>query len=424
MARWIETLNTYNFEIRHRPGRQHGNANGLSRRQCFPCSYCSKQDQKEIDNSDETSVEFLRMAKVQDTHETSCSNKTDSAMWYEHKTNQEMFEAQKSDNVLFNLYRLKSDNNNRPEWADVALQDVKLKKYWYQWDRIVLINNVLYRKWINATTEENFGVPCQMHSGQGRQFESGLFKELCAKLKIDKTRTTSFRPQSNGLVERYNRTLENTSSKYISKNQRDWNEQLPWALMAYNSSEHETTKFSSSMLMLGREIQLPVDLIYGPHPQKIEYPDETGSLNDYSVEELIVEAPIIVPEEPIVTATTETHTAIMRDSRHLELPAIGDEVRPEDRFQAPPSRFQCSYEASKCMEKETQTEELQQQQISTQTEDRRVVLVTTATKTRRVVKIEKEVQTTEDSRIVVEKDTEEEFYLDHEEESMDFDFYH
>ncbi|VDI58074.1 Hypothetical predicted protein [Mytilus galloprovincialis] len=92
-----------------------------------------------------------------------------------------------------------------------------------------------------------FGIPCQMHSDQGRQFESGLFKELCAKLKIDKTRTTSFRPQSNGLVERYNRTLENTISKYISKNQRDWDEQLPWALMAYNSSEHETTKFSPSM---------------------------------------------------------------------------------------------------------------------------------------------------------------------------------
>ncbi|VDH89710.1 Hypothetical predicted protein [Mytilus galloprovincialis] len=38
-----------------------------------------------------------------------------------------------------------------------------------------------------------------------------------------------------------------------------------------------------------------------------------------------------------------------KDSRHLALPAIGDEVCPEDRFQAPPSRFQCSYEASKCM---------------------------------------------------------------------------
>ncbi|CAC5415986.1 unnamed protein product [Mytilus coruscus] len=154
MAIWLETLNTYNFEIRHRPDRQHGNADGLSRRQCFSCSYCSKQDKKEIDNSDETSVEFLRMAKVQDSQETFCSNKADSAMWYEHKTNQEMFEAQKIDNVSFNLYRLKSDNNYRPEWADVALQDVKILVS-MQWDRIVSINNVFYRKWINATTEES-----------------------------------------------------------------------------------------------------------------------------------------------------------------------------------------------------------------------------------------------------------------------------
>ena len=47
------------------------------------------------------------------------------------------------------------ENKDRPDWADVAIENVKLKKYWSQWDRILLINNVLYRKWINTTTEEN-----------------------------------------------------------------------------------------------------------------------------------------------------------------------------------------------------------------------------------------------------------------------------
>jgi hypothetical protein len=68
----------------------------------------------------------------------------------------------------------------------------------------------------------------------------GKFK----KFSIDKTRTTAFRPQSDGLVERFNRTLEDILSKYVSQNQKDWDEQLPWALMAYRSSEHDTTKFS------------------------------------------------------------------------------------------------------------------------------------------------------------------------------------
>lgn len=127
-----------------------------------------------------------------------------------------------------------------------------------------------------------FGVPRQIHTDQGRQFESGLFKELCKKFSIDKTRTTPFRHQRDGLVERFNRTLEDILSKYVSQNQKDWDEQLPWALMAYRSSEHDTTKFSPCMLMLGREIELPVDLIYGPHPQSEEFPDETQAVFAYS----------------------------------------------------------------------------------------------------------------------------------------------
>ena len=125
-------------------------------------------------------------------------------------------------------------------------------------------------------------MPRQIHTDQGRQFESGLFKELCKKFSIDKTRTTALRPQSDGLVERFNRTLEDILSKYISQNQKDWDDQLPWVLMAYRSSEHDTTKFSPCMLMIGREIELPVDLIYGPHPQSEEFPGETPAVFAYS----------------------------------------------------------------------------------------------------------------------------------------------
>ena len=127
-----------------------------------------------------------------------------------------------------------------------------------------------------------FCVPRQIHTDQGRQFEYGIFKELSKKWSLDKTRTTAFRPQSDGLVECFNRTLEDILSKYVSQNQKDWDEQLPWELMAYGSSEHDTTKFSPCMLMLGREIELPEDLIYGPHPQSEKCPDETQAVFAYS----------------------------------------------------------------------------------------------------------------------------------------------
>lgn len=52
-----------------------------------------------------------------------------------------------------------------------------------------------------------FGVPHELHSDQGREFESAVFRECCSLLGIKKTRTTPQRPQSDGMVERYNRTL-------------------------------------------------------------------------------------------------------------------------------------------------------------------------------------------------------------------------
>ena len=50
--------------------------------------------------------------------------------------------------------------------------------------------------------------PQFIHSDQGRNFESELFKEICRLLEIRKTHTTPGRPSSNGLVERFNQTHE------------------------------------------------------------------------------------------------------------------------------------------------------------------------------------------------------------------------
>jgi len=52
-----------------------------------------------------------------------------------------------------------------------------------------------------------FSLPEQLHSDQGRQFESDVIKEVTTMLEIKKTRTSPYHPQSDGLVEHFNRTL-------------------------------------------------------------------------------------------------------------------------------------------------------------------------------------------------------------------------
>ena len=112
----------------------------------------------------------------------------------------------------------------------------------------ILVDEVLCR----------FGI----HSDQGRQFESNLFREMCKLLGIEKTRTTPYHPQSDGMVERFNRTLATMLTAYVSTNQRDWDDQLPYVMMAYRSAEHETTSMSPNMLMFGREVSTPLDLMF------------------------------------------------------------------------------------------------------------------------------------------------------------------
>ena len=108
-----------------------------------------------------------------------------------------------------------------------------------------------------------FGVPLQLHTDLGSNFESKVFQEVCKLTGIDKTRTTVQRPQSDGMVERANCSIQNMISSYISDTQDDWDEHIPLLMMAYCSSIHETTRVSPAMIMLGRKLTLPVDLTLG-----------------------------------------------------------------------------------------------------------------------------------------------------------------
>ncbi|GFU37569.1 retrovirus-related Pol polyprotein from transposon 412 [Trichonephila clavipes] len=72
------------------------------------------------------------------------------------------------------------------------------------------VADVLVQHWISQ-----FGVPLQLHSDQGRNFDSAVCNRLCEILAIDKTKTTALHPQCDGMVERFNRTILNSLSPCI-----------------------------------------------------------------------------------------------------------------------------------------------------------------------------------------------------------------
>jgi transposase InsO family protein len=127
-----------------------------------------------------------------------------------------------------------------------------------------------------------FGVPLELHSDQGTNFESATFKEMCRILGIKKTRTTPLHPQSDGMVERYNRTLKGQIAMFVEDHQRDWDVRLPLLLMAYRTAVHSSTKHTPACLMMGRELRVPVDLTFGsPEANRFEnYPQYIHDLQE------------------------------------------------------------------------------------------------------------------------------------------------
>ena len=117
-----------------------------------------------------------------------------------------------------------------------------------------------------------FSLPEQLHSDQGRQFESEILTHLCKFLHSEKTRTTPYHPQSDGLVERFNLILIQMLSTCIEDHSFEWEDHIHEVCMAYNSSKHATAGYSPFYLMFGREARLPVDTKYRPPSQKEEVP--------------------------------------------------------------------------------------------------------------------------------------------------------
>jgi transposase InsO family protein len=56
----------------------------------------------------------------------------------------------------------------------------------------------------------HFGIPMELNSDQGHNFEYRLMQEVLERLGVSKTRTTHPHPQSGGMVERYVRQLRST----------------------------------------------------------------------------------------------------------------------------------------------------------------------------------------------------------------------
>jgi len=161
-----------------------------------------------------------------------------------------------------------------PESSNRNLYVLVVSDYFTRWTEAYALPNqeadTVAHKLINEFFFR-FSLPEQLHSDQGKQFESTVIKEVCNLLQIKKTRTTPYHPQSDGLVERFNRTLLSMLSTTIADHPWDWEDDLRQLCYAYNTSVHSTTGHTPFFLKFGRQARLPVDLAFQLPSDQPEY---------------------------------------------------------------------------------------------------------------------------------------------------------
>ena len=80
---------------------------------------------------------------------------------------------------------------------------------------------------------------------------------------IDKLRTTPYKPyKPTNQVERLHRTINAVLGKTVAEHQKDCDIRLPYVMVAYRATRHESTGYSPNFLMMCRETYSAIDVVY------------------------------------------------------------------------------------------------------------------------------------------------------------------
>ena len=98
-----------------------------------------------------------------------------------------------------------------------------------------------------------FGPPEHLLSDRGPSFIGGIMNHMCKILGVNKILCSPYHPQTDGMVERFNRTLCNDLAQYVSTDEKDWHKHILMACYRYNTTVHEATDMTPFKAMYGVE---------------------------------------------------------------------------------------------------------------------------------------------------------------------------
>lgn len=136
------------------------------------------------------------------------------------------------------------------------------------------VAKVIYEGWI-----VRFGCPIRITSDQGTQFESSIFNYLMKFLGIHRIHTTSYHPQSNGMVERWHRSLKSALMARLNNSQK-WLEELSTVMFGLRIVPRTDTNVSAAEMVYGTTIRVPGEFFDNTNLKNLDSHDYVKQIRD------------------------------------------------------------------------------------------------------------------------------------------------
>ena len=102
------------------------------------------------------------------------------------------------------------------------------------------------------------GCPKRILTDRGSHFNNQMVNELMTRFGIKHKLSTPYHPKTNGLIERFNKTLCEGLAK-LTDNGKNWDKEISSVLFAYRTNKHSSNRMTPFYLTYGRKARLQMD---------------------------------------------------------------------------------------------------------------------------------------------------------------------
>ena len=136
--------------------------------------------------------------------------------------------------------------------------------YATKWPEAFPLRNVTTESVVECLIEltARLGVHKEVLTDNSTNFVSRTMKKFCDLARIQQIRTSSYHPQTDGMVVRFNATMKHLLRKLTQKNTVDWDQCISYLLRAYRGMTHKSTGYSPFELLYGRPMRTPLDELF------------------------------------------------------------------------------------------------------------------------------------------------------------------